>query len=106
MDRRGAGLMAKRANGEGKKLVKEPNRNLYSACYTDAGRKRRTVYGKTKGEVRQKLTEGLADRDKGLSYDGDTVSLQEHLDRWLESSVKGSVKPITYEAYERMCRLH
>jgi hypothetical protein len=64
------------------------------------------VYGKTKGEVRQKLTEGLADRDKGLTYDGDTVSLQEHLDRWLETSVKGSVKPITYEAYERMCRIY
>jgi site-specific recombinase XerD len=43
---------------------------------------------------------------KDLTYDGDTVSLQEHLDRWLETSVKGSVKPITYEAYERMCRLH
>jgi len=56
--------MAKRANGEGTKIVKVPNRNLYSARYTDAGGKRWTVYGKTKGEVRQKLTEGLADRDK------------------------------------------
>jgi Phage integrase, N-terminal SAM-like domain len=43
---------------------------------------------------------------KVLSYDGDTVSLQEHLDRWLETSAKGPVKPITYEAYERTCRLH
>jgi integrase len=106
MDRRGAKLMAKRANGEGTKIVMVPDRDLYKARYTDAGGKRRTVYGKTKGEVRKKLTEGLADRDKGLTYDGDTVSLQEHLDRWLETSVKGSVKPITYEAYERMCRLH
>jgi integrase len=98
--------MAKRANGEGTKIVKLPDRDLYKACYTVAGGKRRTVYGKTKGEVRQKLTERLADRDKGLTYDGDTVSIQEHLDRWLEISVQGSVKPITYEAYERMCRLH
>jgi integrase len=98
--------MAKRANGEGTKIVKVPDRDLYRARYTDARGKRRTVYGKTKGEVRQKLTEGLADRDKGLTYNGDTVSLQEHLDRWLESSVQGSVKPITNEAYERMCRLY
>ena len=98
--------MAKRANGEGTKIVKVPDRNLYKARYTDANGKRRTVYGKTKGEVHTKLTEGLADRDKGLSYDGDTVSLREHLDRWLDTSVKGSVKPITYEAYERMCRVH
>jgi integrase len=98
--------MAKRANGEGTKIVKVPDRDLYRARYTDARGKRRTVYGKMKGEVRQKLTEGLADRDKGLTYDGDTVSLQEHLDRWLETSVKGSVKPITYEAYERMCRIY
>src|SRR5918994_6255879 len=98
--------MPKNANGEGTKIVKVPDRDLFKARYTDANGKRRTVYGKTKGEVRQKLTEGLADRDKGLTYDGDTVSLQEHLDRWLETSVQGSVKPITYEAYERMCRLH
>ncbi len=98
--------MAKRANGEGTKIVKVPNRDLYSARYTDANGKRRTVYAKSKGEVRTKLTEALADRDKGLTYDGDTVSLREHLDNWLETSVKGSVKPITYEGYERMCRVH
>ena len=28
--------MAKRANGEGTKIVKVPNRKLYSARYTDA----------------------------------------------------------------------
>jgi hypothetical protein len=56
--------MAKRANGEGTKIVKVPDRDLYRARYTDARGKRRTVYGKMKGEVRQKLTEGLADRDK------------------------------------------
>ena len=98
--------MAKRANGEGTKIVKVPDRDLYKARYTDANGKRRTVYGKSKGDVREKLTEGLAHRDKGLTYDGDTVPLREHLDRWLETSVKGSVKPITYEAYERMCRVH
>ena len=64
MDRRGAKLMAKRANGEGTKIVKVADRDLYKARYTDARGKRRTVYGKTKGEVRKKLTEGLADRDK------------------------------------------
>jgi len=98
--------VAKRANGEGTKIVKVPDRDLYKARYTDTNGKRRTVYGKTKSDVREKLTEGLAERDKGLTYEGDTVSLQEHLDRWLETSVKGSVKPITYEAYERMCRVH
>ena len=98
--------MSKNANGEGTKIVKVPERDLFKARYTDAKGKRRTVYGKTKGEVREKLTESLADRDKGLTYDGDSISLQEHLDRWLETSVKGSVKPITYEAYERMCRVH
>jgi integrase len=98
--------MAKRANGEGTKIVKVPNRNLYNARFTDANGKRRSVYGKSKLVVRQKLIESLADRDKGLTYDGDTVTLREHLDRWLETSVRGSVKPITYEAYERMCRVH
>ena len=59
-------MSRKRANGEGTKIVKVPNRDLYSARYTDANGKRRTVYAKTKGEARTKLTEALADRDKGL----------------------------------------
>lgn len=87
--------MAKRANGEGTKIVKVPNRDLYSARYTDTNGKRRTIYGQSRSEVRQKLTEALADRDKGLTLDGDTVSLSDHLTNWLETSVKGSVKPIS-----------
>jgi len=44
--------MAKRANGEGTKIVKGPDRNLYNARYTDANGKRRTFYGKSKLVVR------------------------------------------------------
>lgn len=98
--------MGKNANGAGAKIDEVPNRDLYRTRYTDANGKRRTLYGKSKGDVRQSLTEALADRDKGLTFDGDNVSVGEHLERWLETSVKGSVKPITYEAYERMCRVH
>jgi integrase len=32
--------------------------------------------------------------------------LSAYLDRWLNGSVKGSVKPSTYESYERMIRNH
>jgi hypothetical protein len=64
MDRRRARLMAKRANGEGTKIVKVPDRDLYKARYTDARAKRRTVYSKMRREVSKKLTKGLADRDK------------------------------------------
>ena len=98
--------MSKNANGAGAKIDRVPNRDLYRTRYTDASGKRRTLYAKSKRELRERLTEALADRDKGLTYDGDTTPLSDHLDNWLETSVKGSVKPITYEQYERICRVH
>ncbi len=32
--------------------------------------------------------------------------LSAYLDRWLSGTVKGSVKPSTYESYERIVRVH
>jgi len=49
------------------------------------GTKRREVYGKTKKEVRVKLTEAIANRDKGLVFDAGNLSVGEYLDRWLEA---------------------
>ncbi|MCA1731909.1 MAG: tyrosine-type recombinase/integrase [Actinobacteria bacterium] len=61
---------------------------------------------KTRGEVSEKLTKAMADRDGGLIFEGEERTLAVYLDLWLDGSVKGSVKPSTYESYERVIRCH
>jgi integrase len=51
-------------------------------------------------------TKALADRDGGLVFDADNQKLEEYLDRWLNDSVRGSVKPVTFESYAQLVRVH
>lgn len=71
-----------------------------------SGRKRKVIYAKSHEEARKKLAEAIAKRDKGLVYDSGNVTLEEYLGRWLEDSVRGSVKVTTHAGYERVARLH
>ena len=100
--------MGKRGNGEGS-ITRRKSDGLYMARYTvqtATGAKRKTLYGKTRGEVSEKLTQAMADRDQGLVFEGGNQTLSAFLDRWLNGTVKGSVKPSTFEGYERMIRNH
>ena len=101
--------MGKRGNGEGS-ITRHKKSGLFMARYTvetpDGLRKRKTIYGKEREEVADKLIEALSNRNKGLVFEGEEQTLSAYLDRWLNGSVKGSVKPSTYESYERMIRNH
>src|SRR5215210_2474711 len=72
--------------------------------YEDAKGKRRYVSGKTKAEVRTKLRKLLADRDKGIAYDSENLTLGGYLDRWLDAA-KGSVRDRTWQRHEQVVRL-
>ena len=99
--------MGKRGNGEGS--ITRRKDGLYMARYTvqtATGPKRKALYGKTRGEVSEKLTKAMADRDGGLVFEGENRALSAFLDGWLEGTVKGSVKTSTYESYERVIRCH
>ncbi len=99
--------MAKRGNGEGS--ITRRKDGLYMARYTiqtATGAKRKALYGKTRGEVSEKLTKAMADRDGGIVFEGEERTLAAFLDGWLEGSVRGSVKSSTYESYERVIRNH
>jgi integrase len=81
----------KRGNGEGS--ITRRKDGLYMARYTvqtATGTKRKALYGKTRGEVSEKLTKAMADRDGGLVFEGEDQLLGEYLDRWLNGTVKGS----------------
>jgi hypothetical protein len=100
--------VAKNGNGEGG-ITHHKKSGLYMARYTvqtPTGPKRKTLYGKTRREVDEKLTAAKADRDKGLLFAADSLTLGRYLERWLADSVRDTVKATTYETYERLMRLH
>ena len=92
--------MGKRGNGEGS-ITRRKNDGWIAqyAIHTAEGRKRKTIYGKTRKEVANKLNKALSDRENGLIFDAGSQTVGEYLERWLEDSVKGSVKPRTHESY-------
>jgi integrase len=101
--------MAKK-NGNGEGSIYEHKRNGkrvgYWGAYTVVGPKRRYVSGRTREEVRLKLTKAMADRDGGLVFDAENLSVGKYLERWLKDSVKGTVHPSTYEVHRYMVEPH
>jgi hypothetical protein len=73
---------------------------------TTTGPKRKTVYGKTRAEANQKLIKAMANRDQELVFDVENQTLGEYLAQWLNNSVKGNVKPVSFENYEWLVRNH
>ena len=99
--------MGKRGNGEGS--IGRRKDGLYMARYTiqtPTGPKRKALYGKTRSEVAAKLSKALADRESGLTFDADNVTVAEYLARWLSDSVKGTVRVSTFERHEQIIRAH
>jgi integrase len=100
--------MGGRGNGEGG-ITRHKKSGLYMARYTvqtPTGSKRKTLYGKTRREVDEKLTKAKADRDGGLVFDADNMKVGEYLERWLVDSVRDTVRSTTFERYEQVVRLH
>ncbi len=92
--------MGKRGNGEGsiypfkRDGVKVGYRGSYTV-HTASGPKRRYVSGKTREDVRHKLTKAMAGRDTGLVVDDKNMSFGEFLDAWISDTVRGTVREST-----------
>ena len=99
--------MGKRGNGEGG-ITRHKKSGLYMARYTvetPTGKKRKTVYGKTREEAHEKLIEALSNRNKGLVFEGDDQTLETYLAGWLRD-IEGTIKQRTLENYEYVVRKH
>jgi integrase len=61
-------MAKKRGNGEGS-ISRRKNSGWMAqySVYTADGRKRKTIYGKTRAEVSEMLTKAMADRDGGIA---------------------------------------
>jgi integrase len=99
--------LGKRGNGEGT-ISRRKNGGWMAqyVVYTAEGRKRKTVYGKTRADVAKKLSRALSDRESGLVFDDKGLTVEEYLDRWLKDSVRDTVRNTTYERYKELIGLH
>jgi integrase len=97
----------KRGNGEGSiHRRKDGGWCAQYTVYTSEGRKRKSIYGKTRVEVGGKLAKALSDREGGLAFDAKNLTLGDYLELWLEDSVRDTIRATTFERYEQIARLH
>jgi integrase len=99
--------MGRRGNGEGS--ITRRKDGLYMARYTietSTGTKRKYLYAKTRKEAGEKLTGALANAQKGITADAGAMTVGVFIKRWLEDSVRGSVRQSTYQRDESLCRVH
>jgi integrase len=91
----------KRGNGEGS--IHRRKNGGWCAQYvvhTSEGSKRRTLYGKTRQDVANRLAKALSSREDGLVFDAGKETVSEYLERWLEECVKGTVRASTFDRYK------
>ncbi len=100
-------MAGRRGNGEGSIYKRKDGYwvGQYGVQTAD-GVKTRYIYGKTRAAVSEKLTQALADRNGGLTFDAGKTTVGEYLERWIEDSVRDTVRQRTYERYEQIVRVH
>jgi integrase len=95
-------MSKRRGNNEGSISRRKDGRWMGRyTVHTATGPKQKAVYGKTRAEVAEKLTKAMAERDGGLYFEAENLSVSEFLERWLSDSVRGSVRASTHASYRR-----
>ncbi|HYH66501.1 MAG TPA: tyrosine-type recombinase/integrase [Urbifossiella sp.] len=103
--------MARKRRGRGEGGVYQRDDGMWVGSVSlgfgeDGKRRRRILYGKTKGEVLEKLERFRQDVRQGLGTSTARLTLGEFLDYWLESDVKPNRAPGTVKCYGDTIRLH
>jgi integrase len=96
----------RRGNGEGS--IYRRKDGLWVGQYkvqTPNGTKTKYIYSKTRKDAAAKLAKAIAERDSGIVFDSESLSLSDYLDRWLKS-VEGTIRPGAFRRYEEVSRLH
>jgi hypothetical protein len=61
----------------------------------------RTIHG-SMSAAQEYLTRKLRERDLGRDLEGAKITLNEYLDRWLETAARPRVRPKTFQDYQGM----
>ena len=96
--------MPKRGNGEGSIYQRGDGKWVASITLEDG--KRKVLYGKTRKEVKEKLTRVLHEQQQGTLVTAGPQTVEQFLTDWLENTHKRHVRPRTYERYREAVYLH
>ena len=96
--------MAKRANSEGTVYKRADGKWVGALTLPNGGRK--VFYGKTRTEVHTKLVDAQGKLAAGVLPTGPTQTLAQFMNAWLIDSVKPSVRPKTFDDYQRITAKH
>jgi integrase len=94
-------MSGKRGRDEGN-IRKRTNGLWEGRFYVDNGQ-RKSVYGKTRQEVRDKLAASLKDKKDGIPFVGEGQTVKQYLESWLDT-VRYQVKPSTWRRYQDFTR--
>lgn len=100
---------SRRGHGEGSIYRRESDGKW--CCVVDLGRadgkrKRKTIYGRTRKEVAEKLKVALRDQQQGLPIALDQrQTVGAFLDHWLDEAARHTLEISTYEGYGRRIRI-
>jgi integrase len=100
--------MARRGHNEGT-IVQRKDGRWEGKCYVllaNGGRTRRSVYGRTRSEVADKLAELQTQVRQGLVAPKAGMTVEQYLLSWLEDVAKRNLRTRTYENYETNVRVH
>ena len=67
---------------------------------------RRSIYGKTQREVRQKMTAILHDVDNGTYQKPSKLTVKMWLDEWMNTFCMNKLKPLTISSYQGNIKNH
>lgn len=98
-----------RGNGEGSIYEVKPGlwRAQITTGRTAEGKlKRASIYGSSRKEVAEKLTQTLNSLKNGTYVETNKINLSSWLDTWLTEYKKSSIRPTTYSSYEWIIKKH
>ena len=68
--------------------------------------RRKTIYGKTRKEVAEKLKVALHDQQQGINIAVERITIAQFLELWLEQVVKPTNRSRTYDSYRNTVKKH
>jgi integrase len=90
----------RRGNGEGTKPIKRKD-GLWACSLRLGDGKRKSVYGKTPKEAREKLAALRRAHEDGSAVTGPSKKVGTYLDEWLAGNAVMTVEPTTFDVYRR-----
>ncbi|HEY8601215.1 MAG TPA: tyrosine-type recombinase/integrase [Thermomicrobiales bacterium] len=96
-------MAGRRGNGEGSIYQRADGTWRAQALLNG---KRHGVSAKTRREAQTKLRQLLGEAERGILPPAEKITLNDHIERWLETVVRHSVRPRTLKSYRDLTRLY